>query len=75
MFLSNNGNKSRFLLMLGNYLIDNSITVLHAEKDADVLICREAVEWSNQVDVFVIGDDTDLLVILLHNAHDQTLCI
>ena len=64
-FLSNNGNKSRFLLMLGNYLIDG-ITVLHAEKDADFLICREAVEWSNQVDVPVIGDETDLLVILLH---------
>ena len=65
-FLSNNGNKSRFLFMLGDFLIGNSITVLHAEKDADVLICREAVEWSNQVDVSVIGDDTDLLVILLH---------
>ena len=65
-YLSSTGNKERFLGLLKNYLMAWNIDVIQSSADADVMMCREAVEQCHQANVSLIGDDTDLLIILLH---------
>ena len=43
-----------------------NIDVIQSAADADVMMCREAVEQCHLSNVSLIGDDTDLLIILLH---------
>ena len=70
-FLSNGSNKQTFIDMLGRRLELNGCKVLHAEGDADLLIAQTAVESSRTNPTTLIGDDTDLLVLLCHHA-DRT---
>ena len=42
-FLSNSGNKQRFIDLLSEYLEESGFTCLHAPADADVIICRTAM--------------------------------
>ena len=45
-FLSNSGNKQRFIDLLSEYLEESGFTCLHAPADADVIICRTAMNIS-----------------------------
>ena len=71
-FLNNKANKQRFI----HYLSDNLDTVRvkagcivdHAKYDAGVLIEQIAVSSARQKETVLIGDDIDLLVLLLHHA-------
>ena len=73
-FLSNTGNKERFIKLLSDYLVQLGYTCVHAQADADVLICRTAVDYLNSgQNITVQGDDTDLLVILIHMTKDMPL--
>ena len=67
-FLDNNANKQRLI----DYLSDNperaGCSVDHAKDDADVLIVLTAVASARHKETVLIGDDTDLLVLLLHHA-------
>ena len=74
VFLSNDNNKHKFLLMLGEKLQQSGYTVHHATADADLLIAKTAIDCALTSDKVVIGDDTDLLVLLcyhiqLHSQH------
>ena len=42
--------------------------VFHAPSDADVLIAKKAVESADTQDTALVGDDTDLLVLLLYHS-------
>ena len=42
-FLSNSGNKQRFIDLLSEYLGESGLTCLHAPAGADVIICRTAM--------------------------------
>ena len=44
--------------------------MFHADDDADVLIVKTAIEVSQTANTAVIGDDTDLLGLLLHHARN-----
>ena len=44
----------------------------HAVGDADHLIVKKAVELSETTDTILVGEDTDLLVLLLHYASQNT---
>ena len=68
-FLGNPDNKQNFIFMLGEVLEENGYSVKHAKGDADVLIVLTALELAETKDVVVIGEDTDLLVLLLHRAN------
>lgn len=74
VFLSNKENKQKFIKLLADTLERNGYSTLHAANDADVLIVKTAVAKAEAVPTVLIGDDTDLLVLLLHhaeaNAHD-----
>lgn len=50
--------------MLATRLTENSYTVVHASDDADVKIVQTAVEYAKSKKVTVIGEDSDLLVLL-----------
>ena len=56
--------------MLGKKLQGSGFRVFHANDDADVLIVKPAIEVSQIANTAVIGDDTDLLVLLLYHGRN-----
>ena len=67
-FLSNKVNKQKFLSILSSQLEKAGCSTAHASGDADVLIMLTAVHSSKSVDTVLVGEDTDLLVLLLYHA-------
>ena len=54
--------------MLSRYLQQANCQVYHSTADADLLIVNKAVESSRTMDSMLVGDDTDLLVLLCYHA-------
>ena len=67
-FLNNKENKQRFLVYLSAKLEKAGCITDHAKHDADVLIVQTAIASARTKDTVLVGDDTDLLVLLLHHA-------
>ena len=71
-FLRNINNKDRFPKLLGNFLGNKNHQITHCESDADIGIVQKAIELStNGQKVCVIGEDTDLLILLLHHSKTE----
>ena len=66
-FLANQRNKQGFLYLLGSELVKASIKVKHCKGDADYDIAITACTLARTKPVVVVGDDTDLLVLLQHH--------
>lgn len=66
-FLANKENKQRIVFTLGNAL-EQSCTVIHAKGDADVLMVKEAIKSAKSKPTVLVGEDTDLLILLAHFA-------
>ncbi|XP_043503861.1 uncharacterized protein LOC122525249 [Polistes fuscatus] len=66
-FLSNVKNKMKLVQMVSEYLRNHGINVKVAQEDADALITRTAIELRQNTgrEVAVVGNDTDLLVLLI----------
>ena len=69
-FLSNPRNKERFIKYLGSKLQHAGRRVLYAKADADVLIVKTAIESAENNDTVLVGEDADLLVLLLYHTPD-----
>ena len=54
--------------MLSRDLQQANCQVYHSTADADLLIVNKAVESSRTMDTVLVGDDTDLLILLCHHA-------
>jgi hypothetical protein len=67
-FLANSANKQNFIDMLSKKLQENNVKTLNAVDDADVLIALTGVECAKSGITHVIGEDTDILVLLCHFA-------
>ena len=67
-FLNNKANKQRFIHYLSDNLERDGCSVDHTKDDADVLIVLTAVASARHRYTVLIGDDTHLLVLLLHHA-------
>ena len=67
-FLNNKANKQRFIHYRSDNLERAGCSVDHAKYDADVLIVLTAVASVRHKETVLIGNDTDLLVLLLHLA-------
>lgn len=67
-FLSNKENKQKFINPLGEQLGLSGCTTIHAEGDAYLLIVQTAKQSARSVTTVLVGDDTDLLVLLCHHA-------
>jgi len=68
-FLANDRNKDRFIQLLMLHLDHHGCRTLQSDGDADVDIVKEALSLAStkQAPVAVVGDDTDLLVLLIHH--------
>ena len=69
--MSNKENKQRFIIMLGEELSKNGCTVFHDTADADCLIVKKTMESVVENKVVLVGDDSDLLVLLLHQQYEE----
>ena len=67
-FLANKKNKQRFIFMLSAALQDKNCETYHASGDADLLIVQKAVQSSATSTTVLVGDDTDLIVLLCYHA-------
>ena len=54
--------------MLSDRFEDNSIKTIHAASDADLFICQTAVDSASRCPTTLMGEDTDLLVLLCFHA-------
>ena len=68
MFLANKSNKQRFIYMLGSKLGKEECEVVYSEGDADFDIVNKAISVSTDIAAVIVGEDTDLLILLLHHA-------
>ena len=68
LFLSEISNKQRFIRSLGERLKANHCHVFHDTADGDLLIVRKAIVSAQTMDTVILGDDTDLLVLLINHA-------
>ena len=67
-FLANSTNKQTFINMFGRYLEEKKMQGVPCSGDAGLLIVQKAVESSTVMCTVLVGDDTDLLVLLCHHA-------
>lgn len=58
--------------MLSAELVKQDCQTFHAEGDADLLIVQKAVESCLREDTALVGDDTDLLILLVHHIPFQS---
>jgi len=63
-FLSNSSSKQSFINMLSRYLQKVGCLTHHSQADADLLIVQTAVESTRRANTVLVGDDTDLLILL-----------
>lgn len=66
-FLANPRNKQKFLYFIGSELEKAGVDLHHSADDADYDIVSTACTIAKRTSVAVVGDDTDLLVLLLHH--------
>ena len=64
----NTENKQTFINSLARKLESVGCIVYHAKSDADTLIVSKAIESALTSETIVVGEDTDLLVLLLYHA-------
>lgn len=73
VFLSNSDNKQQFLHLLSGDFEAKCIRTCHAEGDADCLIIQEALQAAKLSPTNVIGEQSDLFILLLHHIKNS-LC-
>ena len=61
-------NKQHFIGLLTERLANSGGQVLHAQDDADVLVVQTALSCAETLSTTLIGNDTDLLVLLLYHT-------
>ena len=66
VFLGSLQNKKKFIKVLTTCFIKAGIKVYQASDDADTMISLKALEHAMVSDTVVIGNDTDLIVLLWH---------
>ena len=70
--LSNKDNKQRFIRMLRQSLEHVGCETRHAKGDADVLIVETTVQSAMSCETTLVGDDTDLLVLLCFHVKEDS---
>ena len=69
-------NKQKFITLLSQRLEEAGCVIQQARGDADVLIVQTTIASAAQRETILVGDDTDLLVLLIHHANNvkQNTC-
>ena len=68
-FLANQKNKQQFILLLSAELEKCNCKIYHAIGDADLLIVQKAVQSAVTNKTELVGEDTDLIVLLCYHAN------
>ena len=68
-FLANSSNKQRFIFLLSEKLEASGMKTLHAKCDADLLIINTTVRYASTGKTNLVGNDTDLLVLLCYYTY------
>jgi predicted nucleic acid-binding protein len=68
IFLANDSNKLQLIDMLQKCLVQPNFVVKQAKDDADTLIVNTAIDLPASAATVIIGEDVDLLVILVATA-------
>ena len=71
-FLSNDTNKQNIINLIGKILQIAGYNVVFSQEDADVDIALAAIKESHYQNVTVVGEDTDLLILLLYYYSKQS---
>ena len=66
--LASKTNKQKFINMLSSSLEKSGCEVHQADGDADIVIVAHALKSAETCDTIVVGDDTDLMILLCHHA-------
>ena len=66
----NKTNKQAVIDIIAEDMSDAGISVVKAKADADYLIVKTAVDCAEHHDTIVVGQDTDLLVLLCYHAQN-----
>ena len=67
-FLSNEGNKAKFISLLSRYLESDGQRVHNSTGDADTMIVACALQMAMEgKEVTVVADDTDVLILLMYH--------
>ena len=66
-FLSNSRIKQRIISYIGEKLRAKGFEVVYVKDDADYLILKTAVTKAENSETIVLGNDTDLLILLLYH--------
>ena len=74
-FLANRENNQRFINIPNKELAKAGCCCFHANEDADLMIVKTALNSSNKIDTILIGEDTDLLVLLFPLSTGTLSCI
>ena len=67
-FLSNKHNKQRYVAFLSQRLEQAGCEIHRARGETDVLIVQTALTSAAKQETVLVGDDTDLLVLLIYHA-------
>ena len=71
VFLTNRENKQAFIMLLASVLSGGGVSVIHAQGDADVLIAKTGLAKAAEANTVVVGNDTDILILLLFHARHK----
>ena len=69
LFLGNVENKQNFITLLANHLRNQDCKSIHDDNDTDTLIVQTAVQCSKTINTVLVGEYTDLLVLLCYNMN------
>ena len=67
-FLANRKNKQQFIFMLNTELEKSNCKTYHALGDTDLLIVQKAVQPATTSKTVLVGEDTDLIVLLCYHS-------
>ena len=70
-FLANRENKQRFINILSKELEKAGCCCFHANEDADLMIVKTELNSSNKINSILIGEYTDLLVLLCYQFREE----
>ncbi|KAK7105530.1 hypothetical protein V1264_016896 [Littorina saxatilis] len=66
-FLTNPNNKQRFINLLSSRFSQHGFDTVHTTADADRLVVKTSLELARKGNVILVGEDTDLLILLLYH--------
>ena len=75
MLLSNFNSKKTIISMISEYLTKNRCREYQEKGDADLLIVLTAVQSASSISTVLVGDDTDLLILLCYHAQTSSQAI